>query len=187
MALGLVAALTPASPPANASKASQFQAVLNHAWASTLADHHKGVLMSKNITPGDAYLMRCSPTRLLESSRLSITPQRKALPRNFSLIAIDEADRIAVIASTSKDSYIGDNSIQPSLIRAGATLETDASTTYGHLDNTGYPYAAFGPAGRHLILLVNDGVVFGRRGISAVGGKVPSVFAGCAVSWNGLH
>ena len=188
VSLALAASLVTASQSSDgASKRAQFQAALDHAWKSTLADRHKGIVMPAQIGSGDAFSMQCSPSHLSENSRLSISIEHKAVPKNYSLVGIDEADRIVVIASTSKDGYIGDNTIQPKLIRAGAVLSTDASTTYGHMDNTGYPYPAFGPVGRHLILLLDDALVFGRRGIGALSGKVPGVVVGCVVTWDGLH
>jgi hypothetical protein len=182
----VAAGLATAAPSSDGSS-GQFQAALNHAWKSTLADRHKGIMMSAQIKSGDAFSMRCSPSHLLENSRLSISIGSLLMPRNYSLVAIDEADRIVVIASTSRGGYIGDNVIQPALIRRGAVLTTEASTTYGHMDDSGYPYPAFGPVGRHLILLLDDAIVFGRRGIGARAGRIPGVVAGCVVSWNGLH
>jgi hypothetical protein len=185
IAVALGALLVAAVP--NATKQADFQAALKQAWKSTLANRHKGIMMSPKVAPGDTYSMQCSPSHLTENNRLSIWVGHTSIPKNYSLVSIDESNRIVVIASTSKGGYIDDNTIQPKLIRPGATISTNASTTYGHMDNTGYPYPAFGPLGRHLILLVDDAIVFRRQGIGALGGKVPDVIAGCVVTWSGLH
>jgi hypothetical protein len=186
LALG-AAIVSAASAPSASGTLAQFQVALERSWTSALAGRHVSHVMPPNVKPGYSLLMKCSPATLLEDSQLSIAVGHVTMTKNYSLVSIDEVGRIQVIVSTAKDGYIGDNSIQPNLIRADAVVRTVASETYGHMDATGYPYAAFGPLGRHLILLLDDAVVFGRRGIGTFKRTVPHVIAGCAVSWNGRH
>lgn len=53
------------------------------------------------------------------------------------------------------------------------------------MDNTGYPYPVFGRTGRYLILLVDNAVLFGKRGTISLAKGVPKVIAGCSVEWSG--
>jgi hypothetical protein len=187
--IGLALAVSLASPTVETpfKGVSKFQAAFDAAWKSTLADRHQARVMPGAIRPGDSVGMHCSPTTLVEDSQLKISMQRISIPRKYSLVSVDEAGRIKVVISTTYGGYIGDNSIQPKLMRSGALITTPANATYGHMDDTGYPYVVFGPEGRSLILLLDDAIVFSREGIGTASGRTPKVIAGCAVSWDGPH
>jgi hypothetical protein len=164
----------------------RFQAAFDRAY-KTVSAPHKAIVMSPAIKLGDEYRLHCSPQTLGEHDELSISFGSVGATDKSSLVVIDEADRLFLVSSTSPDEYIGDNSLQPGNIRPGTSVSTAAATTYGHMDDSGYPYAAFGAAGRHLILLVDDGLVFGKHSLKGSRNGIPKVVAGCVVRWAGLH
>ena len=132
--------------------------------------------------------MTCAPARIQnQNDSLSINFGQLATDREFSLISIDEFNRLAVIAATAPEAYIDDNIVQPGQIRGGSSVTIELKTTYGRMNDTGYPYPAFGPPGRYLILLVNDALVFDRHGIIGGNNGMPRVIAGCVIYWPGLR
>lgn len=169
------------------SMRARFQSEFDSAYR-TVSAPHKSKVMSQNVKVGDDYLMTCVPARIhQQNDTLSIAFGKVGIGRSYSLISIDEFNRLAVIAATAREAYIDDNTVQPNQIRSGGSVTTEPATTYGHMDSSGYPYPAFGSAGKYLILLVNDALAFGRRGITGSHDGGPRVIAGCVIDWPGLR
>lgn len=173
-----------------------FQLRLNNAWHSMLTEklaNRKRVPL--NIAPGGKYLMHCAPENASSQDKtFTMSFEDFDVPKSFSLIFIDEYQRVLVVAGTAHGAYIDDNTVQPEMIKKNSVVATKPLETYGHMDDTGYPYGAFGPSGTYAILLVDDAVDFGRPntapqrgrlpgGIYSERGKIPSVIAACTVAW----
>lgn len=169
-----------------ASAQPLFQSEFERAYRAISAPH-KSKVRSPSVKAGDHYLMTCAPSHIRQQNdTLSITFGNVNAGNTYSLISIGEFNDIFVIAGTNDQAYIGDNSLQPADIKNGATAKTDPSLTYGHMDATGYPYAAFGPSGRYLVLLVNGVLEFGKHGVVKTRAGIPKVLAGCVIDWPGL-
>ena len=181
----------------NAGAHEKFQAIFNNAWHSMLREklaNRKRVPL--DVAPGEKVLMNCSPEKFSsQDTTFTISFGNMDIPKSFSLVFVNEYQQVLAIAANSYgtptgsyETYIGDNTIQPEHIKKNATVTTDPSLTYGHMDDTGYPFAAFGPSGTYAILLVDDAINFqmghkARGHIVADHGKIPNVIAGCVVSW----
>lgn len=179
----------------------KFQLRLNNAWHNLIAGKPSKNRVPFNIAPGEKYLMNCSPEHASSrDKRFTISFGEIDIPKNFSLVFIDEFQKVLVVAANSygvpaasDGAYIGDNTIQPELIKKNSAVMTEPLATYAHMNDTGYPYAAFGPSGTYAILLVDDAIDFERQrmankvpSVVTNHGKIPGVIAGCAVTWTRL-
>jgi hypothetical protein len=169
----------------------EFQLRLDDAYHSMVEGRSGKKRIPLNVVPGEKYHMNCSPEKLSSQDRkFTISFEDIDVPKNFSLVFVDELRKILVVAGTAYGAYIDDNTIQPELIKKNSIVTTKPLETYGHMDDTGYPYGAFGPRGTYAILLVDDAIDFEmHRGVTGRlitdRGKVPNVIAGCAVTWTG--
>jgi hypothetical protein len=166
---------------------TKFQLAFDDAFQGAGAGRHQGELRDLRFAEGDSYMMECLPERLSwENSTLSISLGSAKIEDNYSLITINPSNKITVIAATTDAAFVGANEIQPETIKSNIKINTNAQTTYGQMDDTAYPYPAFGRDGEYLIMLVDDALIFSKNGIGAKRGKAPRVMAGCAIHWAGL-
>jgi len=192
----LILSLFVVTPPtAYADSASEgprgkFQVILTDAWHNLMAGKPSKKRAPFNIAPGEKHLMACTPEKVSSrDKKFTISFGDIDIPKSFSLVFVDEFRKVLVVAATSSGAYIDDNTIQPELIKRNSTVATEPDLTYAHMNDTGYPYGAFGPSGTYAILLVDDAIDFERHrvsgetpGIVTNRGNVPSVIAGCAIS-----
>ena len=191
LSLFLVTPFAAHADNANEGLRNKFQLRLNDAWHKLVAGEPRKKRAPFNIAPGEAHLMTCSPKNVSShDKKFAISFGGVDIPKDFSLIFVDEFQKLLVVAGSASGAYIDDNTIQPELIKRNSTVTTEPGLTYAHMDDTGYPHPAFGPSGTYAILLVDNAINFERRRVTnkasnvvTSNGKVPGIVAGCTVSW----